>query len=861
MVITNDVQPMADAGTDVEICGAVSYTVVGASATGQDNIIWTHNGNGFFTNANVVNAEYNPDPADIGNVVTLELRASNSGVCSDAMDTMNLTIDEQPVVDLGPDDQTCSLTPYTFTGASANNYDSLVWSHNGFGSIFDVTVVNAEYTPHVNDIGNVVTFTLTVNSTGVCPSDADTMDLTIVPQPQIAVDNSSDPMACGGDGSIDLLFANVPPGIYTIDYDGGSFANVNIVGGSVTVNAPAGIYNNLRITVNGCTSVEDPDVTLTDPGAPIADAGPDGDVCGIGITNPFATTATPAVGTGTWTNQSPLVGNATFLNANDETTDVTVDAHGTYTFRWTDVNGMCNGFDEITVNFYAQLLADAPGDEVACGSYTLPALTDGNYFDGPNGGGNALSAGDQITNVGVNTIYVYSPANGTCPAVENSFTVTIDAVVQADAPGDEVACGSYTLPALTDGNYFDGPNGGGNALSAGDQITNVGVNTIYVYSPANGTCPAVENSFTVTIDAVVQADAPGDEVACGSYTLPALTDGNYFDGPNGGGNALSAGDQITNVGVNTIYVYSPANGTCPAVENSFTVTIDAVVQADAPGDEVACGSYTLPALTDGNYFDGPNGGGNALSAGDQITNVGVNTIYVYSPANGTCPAVENSFTVTIDAVVQADAPGDEVACGSYTLPALTDGNYFDGPNGGGNALSAGDQITNVGVNTIYVYSPANGTCPAVENSFTVTIDAVVQADAPGDEVACGSYTLPALTDGNYFDGPNGGGNALSAGDQITNVGVNTIYVYSPANGTCPAVENSFTVTIDAVVQADAPGDEVACGSYTLPALTDGNYFDGPNGGGNALSAGDQITNVGGEHDLCLQSCQRHLPCG
>ena len=809
--VTIDAVVQADAPGDEVACG--SYTL---PALTDGNYFDGPNGGG--------NALSAGDQITNVGVNTIYVYSPANGTCPAVENSFTVTIDAVVQADAPGDEVACGS--YTLPALTDGNYFD---GPNGGGNALSAG----------DQITNVGVNTIYVYSpaNGTCPAVENSFTVTI--DAVVQADAPGDEVACGS-----YTLPALTDGNYFDGPNGGG--NALSAGDQITNVGVNTIY--VYSPANGtCPAVEN-SFTVTIDAVVQADAPGDEVACG--------SYTLPALTDGKYFDGPNGGGNA--LSAGDQITNVGVNT----IYVYSPANGTCPAVENsFTVTIDAVVQADAPGDEVACGSYTLPALTDGNYFDGPNGGGNALSAGDQITNVGVNTIYVYSPANGTCPAVENSFTVTIDAVVQADAPGDEVACGSYTLPALTDGNYFDGPNGGGNALSAGDQITNVGVNTIYVYSPANGTCPAVENSFTVTIDAVVQADAPGDEVACGSYTLPALTDGNYFDGPNGGGNALSAGDQITNVGVNTIYVYSPANGTCPAVENSFTVTIDAVVQADAPGDEVACGSYTLPALTDGNYFDGPNGGGNALSAGDQITNVGVNTIYVYSPANGTCPAVENSFTVTIDAVVQADAPGDEVACGSYTLPALTDGNYFDGPNGGGNALSAGDQITNVGVNTIYVYSPANGTCPAVENSFTVTIDAVVQADAPGDEVACGSYTLPALTDGNYFDGPNGGGNALSAGDQITNVGVNTIYVYSPANGTCPAVENSFTVTIDAVVQADAPGDEVACGSYTLPALTDGNYFDGPNGGGNALSAGDQITNVGGEHDLCLQSCQRHLPCG
>ncbi|WP_421805853.1 T9SS type B sorting domain-containing protein [Flagellimonas sp.] len=474
-------------------------------------------------------------------------------------------------------------------------------------------------------------------------------------------------------------------------------------------------------------------------------------------------------------------------------------------------------------------LADAPADVESCDSYILPALANGNYFDAPNGGGNALSAGDVIT--ATTTLYVFSPGAGSCPDVENSFVVTINNTPLADAPADVESCDSYILPALANGNYFDAPNGGGNALSAGDVIT--ATTTLYVFSPGAGSCPDVENSFVVTINNTPLADAPADVESCDSYILPALANGNYFDAPNGGGNALSAGDVIT--ATTTLYVFSPGAGSCPDVENSFVVTINNTPLADAPADVESCDSYILPALANGNYFDAPNGGGNALSAGDVIT--ATTTLYVFSPGAGSCPDVENSFVVTINNTPLADAPADVESCDSYILPALANGNYFDAPNGGGNALSAGDVIT--ATTTLYVFSPGAGSCPDVENSFVVTINNTPLADAPADVESCDSYILPALANGNYFDAPNGGGNALSAGDVIT--ATTTLYVFSPGAGSCPDVENSFVVTINNTPLADAPADVESCDSYILPALANGNYFDAPNGGGNALSAGDVIT--------------------
>ncbi|MDF0717593.1 T9SS type B sorting domain-containing protein, partial [Muricauda sp. 334s03] len=153
--------------------------------------------------------------------------------------------------------------------------------------------------------------------------------------------------------------------------------------------------------------------------------------------------------------------------------------------------------------------------------------------------------------------------------------------------------------------------------------------------------------------------------------------------------------------------------------------------------------------------------------------------------------VENSFTVTINNTPLADAPTDVESCDSYILPALANGNYFDAPNGGGNALAAGDAIN--ATTTLYVFSPGTGSCPDVENSFTVTINNTPLADAPTDVESCDSYILPALANGNYFTGSGGIGIPLFEGDVITTSQM--IYVFSPGQGNCPNAEESFDVTI------------------------------------------------------------------
>jgi len=366
---------------------------------------------------------------------------------------------------------------------------------------------------------------------------------------------------------------------------------------------------------------------------------------------------------------------------------------------------------------------------------------------------------------------------------------------QVDTIADQTVCQDYTLTTLTNGNYFSGANGSGTMLNAGDVISTS--QTIYIYNEI-GTAPNTcsnESSFTVTISGNPPVDTLSDQTVCQDYTLPTLTNGNYFSGANGSGTMLNAGDVISTS--QTIYIYNEV-GTAPNTcsnESSFSVTVSGNPPVDTISDQTVCQDYTLTTLTNGNYFSGSNGSGTMLNAGDVISTS--QTIYIYNEI-GTAPNTcsnESSFSVTVSGNPPVDTIADQTVCQDYTLPTLTNGNYFSGSNGSGTMLNAGDVISTS--QTIYIYNEI-GTAPNTcsnESSFTVTISGNPPVDTISDQTVCQDYTLPTLTNGNYFSGANGSGTMLNAGDVISTS--QTIYIYNQI-GTAPNTcsnESSFTVTV------------------------------------------------------------------
>ena len=491
--------------------------------------------------------------------------------------------------------------------------------------------------------------------------------------------------------------------------------------------------------------------------------------------------------------------NGTTLIPGQTTASLVVTQSGTY--KCVIQCGLNSKQDTINIVFN-NIDAQELNDVIVCNSYVLPTLnTNNNYFTGTNGSGTQLTAGSTVTST--QTIYVYSQA-GTTPNCtdESSFVVTVNTTPVADNPADVVQCSSYTLPTLTVGNYFTGANGTGLPLSAGNVITTS--QTIYVFAQTNSTpnCTS-ENSFTVTINNV-DAQELNDVTVCDNYTLPTLNpNNNYYTGSNGTGTQLNAGAVITTS--QTIYVYAQS-GTTPNCtdESSFVVTVNTTPIVDNPADVVACTSYTLPTLANGNYYTGTNGSGTLLNAGTVITTS--QTLYVFKQTSTTpnCSS-ENSFNITIN-TIDAQELNDVTACNSFTLGSLNaNNNYFTGPNGTGTSLAVGTVITTS--QTIYVYAQSGTTPNCTDQSlFIVTINNVPILVPVNDVDVCDSFTLPNTlpSNTNYYTAANGSGTIISSGTVLTSS--QTVYIFAQS-GTTPncTSEDSFNVTITKTPEFEITG--------------------------------------------------------
>ncbi|MBC7846379.1 MAG: T9SS type B sorting domain-containing protein [Flavobacterium sp.] len=489
-------------------------------------------------------------------------------------------------------------------------------------------------------------------------------------------------------------------------------------------------------------------------------------------------------------------------------------------------------------------ILDQLSNQFVCNSYTLPALVNpGNYFSAPNQGLPMLNAGDVISID--QTVYIYSTTSGTpsCP-FESNFNIRI--ITPLDMTQTDIdACDQYQLnPTFFGLRYFTmpgGPSGGGTEIAGGTILTTPGTTTIYSYfSSTDISNPCIlEGQFNINIYITPTIAPIANAFACTSYNLPPLAVGNYYTLDTVTGIYTPAVSPITTT--TTLYVFATNNG-CRTPDTVFTVYINTLGLVDIND----CVSYNLPPAPVGEYRDTPNGGGNIILPGiiSQTT-----TVYTYVPGAGTPNCTDDDFfKITINAPFLS-TPIDVTTCASFLLPVQADGGEYYTLAGGPTTLGNAKLIPNIDsittTTTVYIYKPSTTTAGCYnEKPWLITINQKPVIDSRANVEQCTSYVLSPLSNGNYYDDPNGV-NPLAAGTVIS---VNDrIYIYAvhPNDPFCYS-ENFFDISINGVEADPIPTQLSYCDSFTFPPLPTVNnfYYDAPGGslgGGNRIPVGTTVT--------------------
>jgi trimeric autotransporter adhesin len=850
-VVVNFVeQPVSNAGINQNLCGlSAQLSAIPSAGAG---VWYSLIGPTFSPAANDPNAT-----VTFNNPGTYEIWwIENNGFgCTDSA-SVTITLIAQPVADAGLNIEVCGLI------ADVEAIPSIgvgSWSTADAGISFG-NAANAITTVSSLNYG---TYNLTwTEDNGFGCADAADIQVTFVQQP---IANAGIDLSVCGDEAVLNAVPSVGTGTWQLPVDISSSGDLN--DSQLTINASSyGQFTIVWEEVNGiCNSSNSVEVTFTE--IPVADAGPDQNVCGL-----VADIASiPSVGTGSWSAPAAISFNPDNITP---ATQITANSPGTYNLTWTEDNGNgCTNSDQLTVVFIEIPVADAGVNQSLCGLQALlsasptagngmwsgdPSLVFVPNASAPNATVSALAFG--------NYTLVWTEDNDGCTGTDQIEIEFIETPIP-NAGADDATCGlSYTLQAIpsTGTGSWSGPVG-----VVFDDVnepnTNVSVSFTGTYeltwTEDNGVCPA---SDVVSIAFVTNpvANAGIDENVCGlSYTLQATSNvpngswlpqtGIVYANPTDPNTVATAAA----FGTYTLIWQATAGASC-VDEDEVEITFIEAPVANAGDDDWVCDlNYVLNAV--------PSGGNGAWSGPAEISfsDQGNPNSLATASAFGTYILVWTESTVfgcnTIDEVEitfsdppLADAGDDLVICGlAHILSATASvgtGVWTSVPAGVVFTPSASSPTATATVAVPGVYNltwtETNGNCTSSDVIEITFIDQPA-ANAGADDTLCGlSYTLSGVGANGIWSGPPGvvfnpSANVPNATAVVPTAGEYT-FTYTIDNGNCFSADEVVVEFFDAPQVADVTATCIDGNinyqvSFTISGGDPGSYL--VTGGGGTLT--------------------------
>ncbi|MBI3719201.1 MAG: gliding motility-associated C-terminal domain-containing protein [Sphingobacteriales bacterium] len=563
--------------------------------------------------------------------------------------------------------------------------------------------------------------------------------------------SSTNPVTCNGNEGSITIGGLVSGSVYSISYtdDGSPVGPLSFTAngsGQVIVSGlNAGIYSNINVDINGCSTNLFTGVILSNPifSPSFSAIAP---FC-AGTTAPVLSTTSNNGITGTW---SP----ATVSNA----------ASGTYTF--TPTAGQCGIPATLNITVIPRTTPTFTfGISLSiCNGGTVPTLpnTSTNFING-------TWSPSTVSNTASGT-YTFTPNSGQC-ANNATFTVTVNPIITPTfAFGTSLTiCSGGAVPALpaTSGNGINGTW----SPSTVDNTTS----GTYTFTPGAGQC-ATTTTFNVTVNPIVTPSfAFGTSLTiCNGGSVPTLpaTSTNGITG-------TWSPSTVDNTSSGT-YTFTPTAGQC-ATSAAFNVTVSPnITPTFAFGTSLTiCSGATVPILptTSSNGISGTW----SPSAVDNTTS----GTYTFTPTAGQC-ATTATFNVTVNPnITPSFAFGTSLTiCSGGSVPALpaTSSNGINGTW----SPSAVDNTTS----GTYTFTPTAGQC-ATTTTFNVTVNPIVTPSfAFGTSLTiCNGGSVPTLP-ATSTNGITGTWNPST----VDNTSSGT-YTFTPTAGQC-ATSTTFNVTVN-----------------------------------------------------------------
>lgn len=819
--------PPAAAGPDQEFCTPNTSTVLeGNAPTAPGTGLWTVAQGA----ANFIDAT-SPTTAVSGlpvgeNILVWTL---TQGVCGVSSDSMSIFIydENNPPANAGPDVELCTPQDSIFLAGNAPIFPAQgTWTLiEGAGLFEDVNDPNSKV------VGLTIgtnTFVWTMDN-GPCPNaiTTDTMTVILYSDSTNAPNAGPDQEACLPQTVVDL-FGEAPlapaTGTWTIISGSGTVTEPNNPTSQVT-NLDIGITTivwtlDLGPCPNNGLLTDTVVVTVFDPTAPPADAGPDQELCTPDDSTSMQALIPTFPGYGTWTLIS---GTGIISDTLDPAASITGLSVGLNVFDWMVYNGSC-GFgppthDTITIAVFDSTAAPAaagPDQELCTPNTSATMAANSAVFPGTgswsiaSGGGTFADASDplsQVDNLPVgDNLLVWTIDNGACGTTTDTLLVRIYDSQQAaaDAGPDQDIC----VPTQ--------PN-----------TVNMAANAPVF--PATGSWTLVSGSGTIT--------DPSDPNTGITDLQPGITvlSWNIDNGPCGPPTI-----DLVEIGV---YDAASPNANAGPDQQLCTPTGNVNLAGNAPTSP-ATGQWTV--VSGSGFINdpaSPTSGVSGLSAGE--------TVLAWTLDNGACGITSDTVTIQVfdGGAANANAGSNQNFCTLTSADASMDASLPTLPavgtwlliSGGGtitDATNPATTITDIGFGTnVFQWTVSNGPCGISTDELTISVfDASeLPADAGPDQVFCQDTTetnmhavpLVSQTAVGFWSLLEGTANIVSPADTATEVngiepGLN-IFLWTVENGVCPTTSDTMFITLNdcadlTIPDAFSPNGDGVNDTYVIDGL-------------------------------------------
>jgi hypothetical protein len=800
--------PPAAAGPDQEFCTPNTTAIMAGNApTPPGSGLWTvAQGAADFADATDPTTAASNLPVG-ENILVWTL---TQGVCGVSHDSVSVFIfdENNPPANAGPDVEICTPQDSIFLSGNTPTFPAQgTWTLiEGAGLFEDVN------DPTSKVVGLTIgtnTFVWTVDN-GPCPNaiTADTMTVILYSDSTNAPNAGPDQEACLPQTIVQM--AGETPLLPAT----GTWSIISGSGTVVEVSNPTTLVTDLGIGIttmvwtldlgpcpNNGLLTDTVLITVFDPTAPPADAGPDQELC-----TPDDSTAMQALvptfpGYGTWTLIS---GTGIIADTLDPATSITGLTIGLNSFDWMVYNGTC-GFgppthDTITIAVFDSSAAPAaagPDQEFCTPNTTASMSANSAVFPGTgnwsiaSGGGTFADAADPLTTVSDlpvgDNLLVWTIDNGACGTTTDTLLIRIYDSTQAaaDAGPDQEIC----VPTQ--------PN----------TVTMAANAPIF---PATGLWTLVSGTATIT-----DPTDPGTGITDLEPGITVLS-WNIDNGPCGP-------PTIDLVQISVFDAGSPSANA--GADQQLCAPVGAVALTGNAPISPATGVWTVVSGT-GNVTDAssPTSGITGLAAGANVL--------VWTLDNGACGTTSDTVTIQVfdGSIGNANAGSDQNFCSLTSVDASMDASLPTFPatglwlllSGSGtitDATNPATSITDIGFGTNeFQWTVSNGPCGVSTDALTISVfdGSELPANAGPDQVFCLDTTKTAMhavplvseTATGLWSLLEGAADILFPSDtatEVENIGTGlNIFLWTVENGVCPTTSDTMLITIN------------DCADFTIP---------------------------------------------